>query len=137
VIVIDEYLAVRVLRARWPADLPDEDLALPASRHWRLLQALHGGRGGQLSQLFAGASPAVVAAIRWPHPEVLTVLDPRPLLDEAAIIAARFSRTGLLVAETLAAGLAHGQLWFGSQNNIGPVLDRAAGELGISVRLAT
>jgi hypothetical protein len=46
---------------------------------------------------------------------VLTVLVPRPLLDEAAIIAARFARIGLLVAGTLAAGLAHsGQLWFGS-----------------------
>ena len=49
----------------------------------RLLQALRGGRGGQLSQLFVGASPAVVDAIRCPHPEVLQVLHPRPLLDEA------------------------------------------------------
>lgn len=105
-IVIDEYLAVRVLRARWPTGLPDDELALPAARHWRLLQALH---GGQLSRLFAGASPAVVTAIRWPHPEVFSVLDPRPLLDEAAIVAARFGGTGLIVAETLAARLAHGR----------------------------
>jgi hypothetical protein len=33
VIVIDEYLAVRVLRADWPAGLPDDELALPVSRH--------------------------------------------------------------------------------------------------------
>jgi len=33
---------VRVLRAQWPTGLPDDDLALTASRHWRLLQALHG-----------------------------------------------------------------------------------------------
>jgi len=108
VIVVDEYLAVRVLRAQWPTGLPDDDLALTASRHWRLLQALHGARGGQLSQLFAGAPADVVSAVRWPHPEVLQVLDPRPLLDEAAVLAARFGGTGLLTAETMAAGLAHG-----------------------------
>lgn len=136
-IVIDEYLAVRVLRAHWPDELPDDDLALPATRHWRLLQALHGDRGGQLSQLFAEASPAVVAAIRWPHPEVLKVLDLRPLLDEAATIAASFGGTGLLVAETLAAGLAYGQhLWFGTPGNVGRLLQVAADELGVRVRTA-
>ena len=103
--MVDEYLAVRVLRAQWPSGLPDDDLALTASRHRRLLQALHGARGGQL---FAGAPADVVSAVRWPHPEVLQVLDPRPLLDEAAVLAARFGGTGLLTAETMAAGLAHG-----------------------------
>jgi hypothetical protein len=137
VIVIDEYLAVRVIRAHWPDRLPDDELGLPASRHWRLQQALHGGRGGQLSRLFAGASPAVVNAIRWPHPDLLTVLDPRPLLDEAAILAARFGGTGLIVAETLAAGLTHGrELWFGATANIGRLLERAAGELGVAVQVA-
>lgn len=135
-IVVDEYLAVRVLRAQWPTGLPDDDLALTASRHWRLLQALHGGRGGQLSQLFAGAPADVVSAVRWPHPEVLQVLDPRPLLDEAAVLAARFGGTGLLTAETMAAGLAHGrQLWFGTGANVGRLLERAAGELGIGLHV--
>ena len=136
-IVVDEYLAVRVIRARWPEVLPDDELVLPASRHWRLLQALQGGRGGQLSRLFAGASPAVVSAIRWPHPDVLTVLDPRPLLDDAAVLAARFGGTGLIVAETLAAGLAHGhQLWFGTPANVGRLLEHAAQELGVAVQVA-
>jgi hypothetical protein len=136
--VVDEYLAVRVLRARWPEGLPDDDeLGLPASAHWRLLQALHGGRGGQLSQLFAGASSAVLDAIRWPHPEVLQVLDPRPLLDEAAILAARYGG-GLLIAETLAAGLAYGRhLYFGTPANIGPRLQRAAHDLGVTIHIAT
>jgi hypothetical protein len=137
VIVVDECLAVRAIRARWPHDLPDDELVLPASRHWRLLQAFHGGRGGQLSRLFAGASPAVVSAIRWPHPDVLTVLDPRPLLDDAAVLAARFGGTGLIVAETLAAGLVHGRrLWFGAPANVGRLLERAAEELGIAVQVA-
>jgi hypothetical protein len=78
----------------------------------------------------------VITAIRWPHPEVLEVLDPRPLLDEAAIVAARFGG-GLLIAETLAAGLAHGrQLWFGTPANVGRVLERAAEDLGVTVHLA-
>src|SRR5437868_4361062 len=85
-----------------------------ASRHWRLLQALHGPRGGQLSRLRDQLSPAGRDSLRHPHPEVLQVLDPRPLLDEAAAIAARFGGTGLLSAESLAAGLHHGGLWFGT-----------------------
>jgi hypothetical protein len=35
VIVIDEYLAVRVLRGQWPDGLPDDDLALIDSRCYR------------------------------------------------------------------------------------------------------
>jgi hypothetical protein len=37
VIVIDEHVA---FFSRGGRQLPDEELALPASRHWRLLQAL-------------------------------------------------------------------------------------------------
>lgn len=137
-IVVDEYIAVRVFRARWPDGLPDDELALPASRHWRLLQALHGGRGGQLSRLFEGASPAVVTAVRWPHPEVLRILDPRPLLDEAAVLAARFGGTGLLVAETLAAGLSYGrELYFGADQNVGRLLAQATSDLGIAVHVTS
>jgi hypothetical protein len=79
----------------------------------------------------------VVSAIRWPHPDVLTVLDPRPLLDDAAVLAARFGGTGQIVAETLAAGLVHGRrLWFGATENVGLLLERAADELGIAVQIA-
>jgi hypothetical protein len=137
VIVVDEYLAARVVGGDWPAVLPDDELALQASRHWRLLQALHGGRGGQLSRILGQLSDAGRDGIRHPHPEVLQVLDPRPLLDEAAILAARYGGTGLLVAESLAAGLSYGhQLWFGTNDNVGHLLARAAVELGIAVHLA-
>ncbi|MGH9063857.1 MAG: hypothetical protein ACRD0L_07810 [Acidimicrobiales bacterium] len=64
------------------------------------------------------------------------VLDARPLLDDAALIAARYGGTGWLIAETLAAGLAFGeQLWFGIPANVGRLVDRAAGELGIAVHV--
>lgn len=136
-IVTDEYLAVRVLLAQWPDRLPPDELALPTSRHWRLLQALHGGRGGQLSQILAQLPEPDRAALRHPHPEVLQVLDPRPLLDDAAAIAARYGGTGWLIAETLASGVAYGsQLWFGAEHNIGRLVARAAPELGVTIHVA-
>jgi hypothetical protein len=137
VIVIDEYLAVRVVLADWPPELPDDELALPASRHWRLLQALHAPRGGQLSQILSLLPESDRDVVRHPRPEVFQVVDPRPLLDDAAAIAARYGGTGLLIAETLAAGLTLGrQLWFGTATNVGRVIDQAAGELGIAVHIA-
>jgi hypothetical protein len=137
VIVIDEYLDVRVLLAQWPDRLPPDELALPTSRHWRLLQALHGGRDGQLSQILDLLPEVDRAAMRHPHPEVLQVLDPRPLLDNAAAIAARYGGTGWLIAETLAAGVAYGsQLWFGTKHNVGRLVARAAPELGVTVHVA-
>jgi len=136
VIVVDEYLAVRVVGGAWPEGLPDdEDLALPASRHWRLLQRVHAPGDGQLSAILAQLSGAGRDAIRHPHPEVLEILDPRPLLDDAAALAARYGG-GLLIAETLAAGLLHGRaLWFGAPANVGRHLTQAAEDLGIRVNV--
>jgi hypothetical protein len=75
VVVIDEYLAVRVLGGGWPEGLPDDELVLPASRHWRLLQRVHAPGGGQLSQLLAALPGGDLDVVRHPHPEVL---GPRP-----------------------------------------------------------
>lgn len=136
-IVIDEYLAVRVLRGdRWPDELPDtEDLVLPTSRYWRLAQALHAPRNGQLSRILAPLSSAAVDSLRFPHPDVLQILDPRPLVDEAARLTARH-RGGWLVAETLVAGIHHGHaLWFGTERNVGSPLATGADALGIAVHV--
>ncbi len=135
-ILIDEYLAVRVLGGAWPAGLPDDELALPASRHWRLLQALHASRGGQLSRLMDPLSPGGRRGVRQPDADILEVLDPRPLLDRAAIIAAHLGGTGLLVAESLAAAVIHdAPLWFGIPANGGQVTARAAGDLGVTINV--
>jgi hypothetical protein len=135
VIVVDEYLAVRVLGGDWPDALPDDEIALPATRHWRLLQRVHAAGTGQLSRLLAALPGDDMGVVRWPHPEVLQVIDSRPPLDEAAAIAARFGG-GLLIAETLAAGLNHEhQLWFGNSANVGQLMHRAAGELGIAIHM--
>lgn len=127
-LVIDEDLAVRVFGGGWPTGMPDDELGLPASRHWRLLQRIHNPGGGQLSQLLAALPGGDLTVLRFPHPEVLQVLDPRPLLDPAASIAARYGAGGLLIAETIAAGLVHGrQLWFGLERNVGRSLTAIAG----------
>lgn len=133
--MIDEYLAVRVLVGDRPEELgDDEPLALPAYRHYRLLQRVHQPGTGQLSGLLADAD---LDAIRRPHPEVVEILDPRPLLDEAAAIGARYRSSGLLVGETLAAGLAYGhQLWFGTHRNVGARLAEIAADLHIAVQVA-
>ncbi len=134
-LVIDEYLAVRVLVGAAPTELDmDESLVLPAYRHYRLLQRIHSPGAGQLSQLLSEADQQ---AIRRPHPEVLQILDPRPLLDEAAAIGAAYGSAGLLVGETLAAGLVHGRrLWFGSARNVGKRLAEIAADLGISIHVS-
>lgn len=73
--------------------------------------------------------------MRHPHPEVLYILDPRPLLDDAARLAASYGG-GLPIAESLAAGLIHGRsLWFGTDRNVGRVMARAAEELGIAIQV--
>ena len=133
-LVIDEYLAVRVLVGGRPDELPDDEpLALPAYSHYRLLQRVHQPGTGQLSALLAEGDQQ---AIRRPHPEVLQILDPRPLLDEAAAIGARYRAGGLLVGETLAAGLTYGhQLWFGTQRNVGTRLAEIADDLHIAIHV--
>lgn len=136
-IIVDEYLAVRVILAQWPEGMPDDDVALPTHGHWRLLQALHNPRGGQLTRILAPLPEPDRAALRWPHPEVLQVLDPRPLLDDAARLAARFGG-GLRNAEILAAGVAsHAELWFGTPANVGPAITNGADGLGLAIHIAT
>ena len=63
-LVIDEYLAVRVLGGGWPDGLPDDDLGLPASRHWRLLQRVHAPGHGQISQLLAALPGGDLGVVR-------------------------------------------------------------------------
>ena len=65
-IVVDEYLATRVVGGDWPLQLPDDEFALPASHHWRLLQALHGGQGGQLTRILAALHQPGVTAYGTP-----------------------------------------------------------------------
>lgn len=111
------------------------DQALTASRHWRLLQRIHAPGSGQLSQRLAALSAADLAVVRHPHPEILHVLDPRPMLDDAARLAAAYGG-GLLIAESLAAALVHGRsLYFGTDRNVGRVLATAADDLGITIHV--
>lgn len=136
-IVVDEYLAIRSLLGLLPEGLPDEPLAITTSAHWRLLQRVHTPSGGQLSQALAALPEPDREALRFPHREVLEVLDPRPRFDEAAQIAARYGNTGWLISETVTAGLTHGrQIWFGSERNVGIRLREIAEDLGVATHVA-
>jgi hypothetical protein len=89
VIVIDEYLALRVLAGTPPKGLVYEELGITAYRHWRLLQRVHSPGTGQLSRLLAALSPTDRDVVRHPDPAVVQIRDPRSLLDDAAAISAR------------------------------------------------
>ena len=100
-------------------------------------RGFHSPGDGQLSAILAQLSDAGRDAVRRPHPEILNILDPRPLLDDAAALAARYGG-GLLIAETLAAGLIHGRtLYFGAAANVGRHLAQAADDLAIAVHVIT
>ena len=136
-IVVDEYLAIRSLTGLLPADLPDEPLGLTTSAHWRILQRIHAPGSGQLSQALGALSPGGPVALREPVPAVLEVLDSRPMLDQAAAIAATYGNTGWHVAETVVAGLIHGrQLWFGTERNVGRRMREIADDLGVAIYIA-
>jgi len=137
VIVIDEYLAIRSLAGVLPTDLPDDQPAITTSAHWRILQRIHAPGVGQLSQALGALSLPGRQTLRKPSPAVLQVLDPRPLLDPAAQIAAAYGNTGWLVSETIAAGLAYGgrQLWFGNPRNVGRRMREIADELGVAIHV--
>lgn len=137
-IVVDEYLAIWSVLGELPPDLPDEPLAITTSAHWRILQRIHAPGAGQLSHALRDLSPAGRAALRRPPPGVIEILDPRPLLDEAASIAAGYGAAGWHVAETLTAGLhLGGTLWFGTERNIGRRMREIADDLGITIVVVT
>jgi hypothetical protein len=137
VIVIDEYLAVVWCAATGPMVCPTTTCPLyrPAGITPCCNESMTPG-SGQLSAVLARLSETGRETIRHPYPEVLRILDPRPLLDEAASIGARFRTGGLLITESLAAGLAYGQaLYFGTEANVGRRLNEIATALGIAVHV--
>ncbi len=78
---------------------------------------LHVGRGFEQPTCVDGLVPRVVGALET---DVHQVLDPRPLLDDAAIVARHFGGTGLPIAETITTELSDGSaLSFGSERNVG------------------
>lgn len=136
-IVVDEYLAIRSLLGDLPATVPNDDLAITVGVHWRILQRVHMPGDGQLSQAMGQLSNVARNALRLPPPELLAVLDPRSLLDQAAQISAAYGGAGLLVAELVTASLHHGRtLWFGNERNIGRKTIEIADDLGITINVA-
>jgi len=123
VIVTDEYLAVRVVLGNFGASRRRTCASI--NPHWRLPQTLHNPRPGRPSRILSLLPEPDGDIVRYVHPEVFQVPVPRPLLDQAAGIAVRYGRTGLLIAETLALRLScGGHLWFGMSATVGCVVSR-------------
>ena len=136
-LVIDEYLAVDVTLGDWPAGLPDDEaLLLPASP--LPAPAANSPAIGRPAHDQSGSAPRGGSpCAAQPAPQGSPDPRPRPLLDEAARIGARYSTGGLLVCETLAAGLLNGrQLWFGTARNVGRRLAEIADDLDITIHTA-
>jgi hypothetical protein len=102
---MDEHLAISVVGGDWPEGVPDSEDRL------------------------------LPLSCHWRLLQRLHSPGSRPLLDEAAQLAAQYGG-GWLVAETLAAGLTFGRtLWFGTEANVGRIVTSAAGSLGIQVHV--
>ena len=135
--VIDEYLALLVVAGQ-PGTVPtDERFGIPYLRYTRLLRRIVSPGSGQLSQALEALRESDREVLRRPDPALLEVIDPRPLAELAAeLIRDHPQARGWAEAETLAAGLTHGGLWFASERSAGAVLV-VARELGIPVHIVS
>jgi hypothetical protein len=116
VILVDEFLAIRVIAGSAPEPLRGEPAALTYGRAYRLTRALLGSGPGRLQ--VRGRFTRLVDALgeddqrainEWladPDPAVLTIIDPRAYISSAAALQNTFS-VSLLQAETLAVGAEH------------------------------
>lgn len=142
-ILVDEYLAIRVVSRSAPDIMGDEAVALSYGRAYRLTRALRDvGPGrlqlkGRFTRLVEGLSPRGQALLaEWladPHPAVLSIVDPRPLIGATAALQNTYA-VSLLQAETLAAGVDHDwPIRFGDPDSAPASVHRAARELGLDL----
>ena len=152
-IICDDYLALRVIVAGRPASIPtNEHLAMTPSTWWRLLRPAHTildtrSQGtapeitGVFSRIFAASSNPQIEAIIDPNPQIIEILDSRPLLSLAASLGTNNTtptrRSGSLNGlESLAAAVHHnGALWYGRERNVEPFIANRAPQLGIDINI--
>jgi hypothetical protein len=142
-ILLDEYLAIRVISRSAPEAIAGAPVALTYGRAYRLTRALLDvGPGrlqlkGRFTRLVDGLSPEGRELLaEWladPDPSVLSVVDPRPLIGAAAALQNTYA-VSLLQAETLAASANHDwPIRFGDQDSASIGLHRAVRELGLDL----
>jgi hypothetical protein len=135
--IVDEYMALRVLRGDWPPEVPEALLGLTYTRHWRLLSAMSAPTDGRISQQLAGLSPEGREAVRRPHPDLIEVLDPRVTSLLAADLLETTGPTSMLIVETLAAAVHYrSAIYFGDERNAAGQMAEHAQRLGVEITIA-
>lgn len=142
-ILVDEYAALPALVDRPPATLGGESLALTYSRAYRLTRGLLDPGPGRLDvrgrftrlaeELTTTDRQLLYEALADPDPEVLTIVDPRPLIRTAAAIQNTYPLS-LLQAETLAAAVTHDwAIRFADRGSSSAAVRQAADELSLDL----
>ncbi len=144
-ILVDEFLAIRVIAGNSPEPLGGEPAALTYGRAYRLTRALLGSGPGRLQvpgrftrlvdALGEGDQRAINEWLADPDPAVLTVIDPRAYISGAAALQNTYA-VSLLQAETLAVGAEHDwPIYFGDPDSGPEPVQRAARDLGLDLRV--
>lgn len=136
-IVIDEYVALRVLDPAWDNPVLDERMILPYTRHWRLISAIAAPTvAGQLSARLKLLAPDAIEFIRRPHPDVIHIPDPREHALLAADLMTATGPTSLMFSETLAACVVYESAFHAglAQNAVGKLAGHAQ-QLGIAIEI--
>ncbi|MGH9042139.1 MAG: hypothetical protein ACRDZ3_18120 [Acidimicrobiia bacterium] len=146
-VLVDEFLAIRVISGSRPAGLGVGPVRLTYGRTYRLTRALSTSGAGRLQ--VRGRFTRLVEALgdadrrvldEWlanPDPSVLSIIDPRAFIRMAAALQNTYA-ISLLQAETLAA--AAGQeapIRFGDPDSAPAPVQRAVRELGLDLAILT
>lgn len=144
-LLVDEYGALPALAGRVPAALRGEPLTITYGRAYRLTRALlDPGPGrlqvrGRFTRLVDGLAPADQHTLRDqlanPDPEVLTIVDPRPLIRATGAIQNTYALS-MLQAETLSAALTNDwAIRFADAASAPDAVRHAAEELGLDLEV--
>ena len=142
-VLVDEFLALRALIGRPPSEIEGEVPSLTYSRAYRLTRALlePGPNRPRIRGRFSRVADALPQADRLrlhlsltaPDPDVLRIIDPRPLILTAGTIQNTYP-VSLLQAETLAAAMVEDRpLMFQEHDSAPEALRRAVSEIGLDL----
>lgn len=142
-ILIDEHLAILVASGAAPSEVSGAPTGLTYGRAYRLTRALLGGGPGRLqlrgrfTRLVDGLSTNGQRLLaEWladPDPEIVSVVDPRPLISATAALQNTHALS-LLQAETLAAALMKNwPIRFADPDSVSTAVRQAARELALDL----
>lgn len=130
--VVDDHLALSILRGLRTRPRPDSAPRIAWGFHFRLVRAVLDMRAqGRLSR---GLDERVLRLVVAPPPDTLRVIDPRHLTVTAARLMTRHPLS-LVGAELLSAGLVLGASVHAARGNVGRSWPEIAEAEGIDLRI--